>query len=167
VKYHVLIGDAHLEVSVDRDGGGYRIEIDGESMHIDVGTLSDGHAYTLLVDDRSVDVGVEERPNGALELMVAGRRYSTEVLGEREWIARSIQPESEDGDRTVRANMSGIVRQVLVAEGDAVQRGQTLLILEAMKMENEVKAEADGTATRIVAEAGDTVSIGDVLLEIG
>jgi biotin carboxyl carrier protein len=166
VKYHVLIGEAHLEVSVERDGGGYRVEIEGETMHIDVGTLSEGNAYTMLVNDRSVDVGVEERPGDALELMVAGRRYSTEVLGEREWLARSIQPESEDGDRMVLANMSGIVRQVLVAEGDAVQRGQTLLILEAMKMENEVKAEADGTAARIAVEAGDTVSIGDLLLEI-
>ncbi|MHC4845245.1 MAG: biotin/lipoyl-containing protein [Planctomycetota bacterium] len=167
MKYHVLIGDVHHEVTVTRDGGGFRVELDGESMHVDVGTLAEGHAYSLLVDDRSVDVGVEERPGDALELMVAGRRYSTEVLGEREWLARSIQPDSEDGDRTVRANMTGIVRQVLVAEGDAVQKGQTLLILEAMKMENEVKAEADGTATRIVVEAGATVSIGDRLLEIG
>ena len=167
MKYHVLVGGQHLEVLIERDGGGYRVELDGESMHVDVGTLSDGHAYTLLVDERSVDVGVEERPGDALELMVSGRRYSTEVLGEREWLARSIQPESADGDRTVHANMTGIVREVLVAEGDLVQRGQTLMILEAMKMENEVKAEVDGTATRIVAEAGATVAIGDLLLEIG
>lgn len=166
MKYHVLIGGNHHEVNVERDGGGYLVELDGESMHVDVGTLSDGHAYTLLVDDRSVDVGLEERAGDGLDLMVAGRRYSTEVLGEREWIARSIQPESAEGDRTVRANMSGIVREVLVAQGDVVQRGQTLLILEAMKMENEVKAEADGTAARIMVEVGATVSIGDRLLEI-
>jgi biotin carboxyl carrier protein len=167
MKYHVVIGDQHLEVLVERDGGGFRVELDGESMHVDVGTLSDGHAYTLLVDERSVDVGVEERPGDALELMVAGRRYSTEVLGEREWLARSIQPESDDGDGTILANMTGIVREVLVAEGEPVQRGQTLLILEAMKMENEVKSEVDGTVNRIAVQAGTTVSLGDVILEIG
>jgi biotin carboxyl carrier protein len=63
--------------------------------------------------------------------------------------------------------MTGIVREVLVAAGDTVTRGQTLLILEAMKMENEVKAGRDGRVTSVAVEAGRTVTIGDVLAEIG
>ena len=79
---------------------------------------------------------------------------------------RSIQGDSVEGERTVTANMTGIVRDVLVAPGDAVTVGQTLFILEAMKMENEVKAQVDGTVGRVVVEPGVTVSIGDLVLEI-
>jgi biotin carboxyl carrier protein len=166
VKYHVLIGGQHHEVSLESEGAGYRVALHGRSFHVDVGTLADGHAYSLLVDHRSVDAAVEERPGNALELLVAGRRYSTEVLGEREWLARSIAPAREDGERIVRAVMTGLVRDVLVAAGDAVTRGQTLFILEAMKMENEVKAGADGTVQRVTVTAGQTVTLGDVVVEI-
>ncbi len=167
MKYHVLIDGQHHEVVLEREGAGYRVALHGKSFHVDVGTLSDGHAYSLLVDNRSVDAAVEERPGDALDLLVSGRRYSTEVLGEREWLARSISPDREDGERIVRAVMTGIVRDVLVAAGDAVVRGQTLFILEAMKMENEVKAGTDGTVQRVTVVAGQTVTLGDVVVELG
>ena len=131
----------------------------------DVGMLDDGHAYSLIIDGRSVDIGVEEHGD-RLDLLIGGGRYPVEVLGEREWLARSIQGDSVEGERTVTANMTGIVRDVLVAPGDAVTVGQTLFILEAMKMENEVKAQVDGTVGRVVVEQGVTVSIGDLVLEI-
>jgi biotin carboxyl carrier protein len=167
MRYHVLIDGQHHEVSLEPEGAGYRVVLHDRSFHVDVGTLSDGHAYSLLVDHRSVDVAVEERPGDALDLLVSGRRYSTEVLGEREWLARSIAPAREDGERSVRAVMTGLVRDVLVAAGDTVVRGQTLFILEAMKMENEVKAGVDGTVLRVAATAGQTVTLGDVVIEIG
>ncbi|MGQ0552422.1 MAG: biotin/lipoyl-containing protein [Planctomycetota bacterium] len=166
MKYHVLIDGEHYLVELERQGGGYRVTLDGESHHVDAAVLAEGHAYSLLLDTRSVDVGVEERPRDSLELLIGGRRYSTEVLGEREWQARSIQGTREEGDKLVRAVMTGLVREVLVTPGQAVTRGQTLLILEAMKMENEVKAGADGTVTRLSVSAGSTVTMGDELLEI-
>jgi biotin carboxyl carrier protein len=165
VRYHVLVNGHHHPVDVERDGGGWRATLGEGSMRIDIGVLVDGEAYTLICDGRSVDVAVEERGQ-ALELLVSGRRYSTEVLGEREWQARSIQPEDAAGDKLVRAAMTGVVREVLVSPGDAVAKGQTLLILEAMKMENEVKAEAAGQVARLVATAGQAVTMGDVLAEI-
>jgi len=161
----VLVNGHHHPVDVERDGGGWRATLGEGSMRIDIGVLVDGEAYTLICDGRSVDVAVEERGQ-ALELLVSGRRYSTEVLGEREWQARSIQPEDTAGDKLVRAAMTGIVREVLVSPGDAVAKGQTLLILEAMKMENEVKAETAGQVARLVATAGQAVTMGDVLAEI-
>ncbi len=166
MKYHVLVAGAHHEVSVEPDGGGYRLVLQGRSFHVDVGVLSEGRAWSLLIDDRSVDVAVEEHAGGQLELLIGGRRYGTEVLGEREWQARSIQVERPDGDKTVRAIMTGIVRDVLVAEGDRVARGQTLLILEAMKMENEVKAAAAGTVARLAVATGSTVTLGDIVVEL-
>ena len=165
MKYHVLVNGNHHEVTVQRDGGAVSVEIGGETHLVDVAMLHDGDAYSLLIDGRSIDVSVEEK-GSRLELMVAGRRYPTEVLGEREWLARSIEQASGEGEKVVRAVMTGIVRDVLVAPGDTVQPGQVVLILEAMKMENEVKAEAAGTVSAVHAQAGATVEQGVVLVEI-
>jgi len=167
VKYHVLVEGRHVEVDVSREGAGLRLVADGRSVHVDVGTLEDGRAYSLLLDGRSVDVAVEEQPGDRLDLLVSGRRYSTVVLGEREWLARSIQPDTDQGERVVRAVMTGIVREVLVAEGETVTAGQTLFILEAMKMENEVRAGVAGTVLKLSAAAGQTVTRGDAVVEIG
>ena len=101
-----------------------------------------------------------------LDLLIGGGRYPVEVLGEREWLARSIQGDTVEGERNITANMTGIVRDILVSPGDAVVAGQTLFILEAMKMENEVKAQVDGTVTKVLVESGATVNIGDLVLEI-
>lgn len=167
MRYHVVLGGESRAVSVEREGGGFRVTLGEHSVHVDVGELAEGSAYSLLIDRRSVDVAVEQRPGDRLDLLIGGRRYGTEVYGEREWLARSIQGDTAEGDATVRADMTGIVREVLVSPGDTVARGQTLLILEAMKMENEVKAGVDGRVTAVAVEAGRTVTIGDVLAEIG
>ena len=167
MKYHVLVGQAHHEVDVRRDRGGYAVTLGGRTYHVDVGTLDDGRAYSLLFEGRSVDVAVEERADDELDLLIGGSRYATTVLGQREWLARSVSHGRAEGERTVRAVMTGIVRDVLVAPGDTVRPGQTLFILEAMKMENEVKASVEGKVAKVTASAGQTVTKGDVVVEIG
>ena len=167
MKYHVVVGDRPHEVDVLRDGGGYAVTIGGRTHHVDVGALGDGRACSLIVDGRSVDVAVEERPGLDLDLLIGGRRYTTTVLGQREWLARGVAGGRTEGERVVRAVMTGIVRDVLVAAGDAVHPGQTLFILEAMKMENEVKASVEGKVARVTASTGQTVTKGDVIVEIG
>ncbi|RKY18583.1 MAG: acetyl-CoA carboxylase biotin carboxyl carrier protein subunit [Planctomycetota bacterium] len=164
MKYHVLVNGNHYEVEITRHGGGVRARHADHDHQVDVATLDDGDAYSLLIDGRSVDVGVEERGD-RVELLVSGRRYSSEVLGEREWLARSIQAASGEGETVVRAVMTGIVRDVLVAPGDEVQPGQVVLILEAMKMENEVKADAGGTVSALHCATGDTVELDQLLVE--
>jgi len=165
VKYHVLVNGNHHQVSLQREGSGFRVQLGDQSQHVDVAVLRDGEAYSLLVDGRSIDVGVDQREQ-RVELLISGRRYPTEVLGEREWLARSIEQDRGQGEKHVRAAMTGIVREVLVAPGDPVRSGQVLLILEAMKMENEVKAEVDGVVGVVRIEAGATVELGALLIEI-
>ena len=165
MKYHVLIDGEHYEVDVQVDGAGVLTTLGDEQRHIDVATLVDGRAYSLMMNGRSVDVGVDESGD-TLELLIGGSRYTTDVLGEREYLARSIREQTETGDSSVRAVMTGILREVRVAPGDQVEVGQVLFILEAMKMENEVKAEADGIVASIHGAPGDTVEQGDVIVEI-
>ena len=165
MKYHVLVGDADLAVEIQPEGAGLAATIDGETRQIEVAILQDGRAYSLVVNNRSVDVSVEEHGN-ALHLLIGGTRYVTEVLGEREYLARTISGDQESGDTNVAAVMTGIVREVRVAPGDAVQPGQVLFILEAMKMENEVKATVAGTVAAVHAEPGATVEQGVTIVEI-
>ena len=166
MKYHVLIGDEEREVEVTlAPDGSLEVAIGDRTHHVDVGEVRDGASYHLCIDDRSIDVGVEEEGDG-VALLIGGRRYTTDVLGEREYLARTIKGAGGEDSLTVPATMTGIVRDVLVAPGDAVAKGQTLLILEAMKMENEVKAGADATVARVRVETGATVSQGDVLIEL-
>lgn len=165
MKVHVLIGEEHHELQVERRGAGLAITLGELTYLVDVRRLQDGAAYSLLIDDRSVDVAVEERGD-QLDLLVAGTRYATEVLGEREWLARSIQGEQAGGDATVRAVMTGIVTEMRVAPDDRVEPGEVLFILEAMKMENEVRAEVGGRVTSVTVAAGETVNLGDVIVEI-
>ena len=165
MKYHVLVAGEHYEVDVQVDGAGVRATIGEDSRHIDVATLVDGRAYSLVMNGRSVDIGAEENGD-SLDLLIGGSRYATEVLGEREYLARSIREETEGGDTSVRAVMTGILREMRVAPGDEVVAGQVLFILEAMKMENEVKAEVAGVVGAIHGETGTTVEQGDVIVEI-
>ena len=165
MKYHVLVEGTHFEVEVERRDAGYDVTCDGETNHVDVATLRDGLAYSVLVDERSVDVTTEE-DGDKLDLLVAGSRYATEVLGEREWLARSISAGDDDGDKQVLAVMTGIVNDVLVSQGETVAKGQVLFILEAMKMENEVRAEVDGVVSAVHVQPGATVELGDVIVEL-
>jgi biotin carboxyl carrier protein len=165
MKYHVLVDGEHYEVDVQVDGGGVRTSIGDEQRHVDVATLVDGRGYSLVMNGRSVDVGVDESGD-RLDLLIGGSRYTTEVLGEREYLARSIREETETGDSSVRAVMTGMLREIRVKPGDQVTAGQVLFILEAMKMENEVKADVEGVVGAIHGEPGSTVEQGDVIVEI-
>ena len=69
--------------------------------------------------------------------------------------------------RPINSPLPGVVLNVLVKEGDTVQRGQNLVIIEAMKMENEIKADGPGIVKRILVHKGDTISEGQTLVEIG
>ena len=79
--------------------------------------------------------------------------------------ARPTRSRSAGGGNTIAAPMPGVILSVEVAPGASVQRGQTVLVLEAMKMKNELKAQRDGTVARVAVAAGDQVKHGDVLVE--
>jgi len=159
MKISAQIGDRVLEVGVDRHDGGYVVEIDGERMLVDAHKL-EGDFYSLLTGGRSYEVSVEPRGDGYLvrhgaaativRLADAGRRAREAMRG-------------SSGAEQVVAQMPGKVVRVLVAEGDTVQPGQGLLVLEAMKMENEIASERGGTVERLAVDPGATVEGGALL----
>jgi len=119
------------------------------------------------IDDRGYDLHVEPTGRGGYLVQTGTRTVELEVVDEREIVARSIHGARSAGSGAVTASMPGIVVRVEVAEGETVEAGQTLLVLEAMKMQSPIPAPGPGTVTQLHVEPGQAVAAGDALLTLG
>jgi biotin carboxyl carrier protein len=121
--------------------------------------------YSVLIDGRSYEARVEDDPSGAVVVVIDGRRFEIEVRDPRRWSRKSGRRAGE-GIQSLTAPMPGKVVRVLVAAGDAVDAGQGLVVVEAMKMQNEIRAPRTARVLSIPAKEGATVAAGDVLATI-
>lgn len=136
----------------------------GPERSADVATPEPG-VYSVLLDGRSYDARVE-RTIGHLIVSVQGHRFEIEVRDPRRWSPNAASRRGGDIE-TVRAPMPGKVVRVLVAPGDTVEAGQGVMVVEAMKMQNEMKASRSGRVLSVAAKEGATVTAGEVLATIG
>ena len=165
-----------MKLTLTIDGASRQIELlapapacrfrlgDGPERQADV-VLSSPGVYSILLDGRSYDVQVERAP-GQLVVVLQGHRFEVVVHDPRRWSRNSAGRHAE-GVQTVVAPMPGKVVRVLVAPGDFVEAGQGLLVVEAMKMQNEMKAARPGRVLTMTAKEGATVTAGEVLATIG
>ena len=158
--FQIRIADRTVEIVLD-DG---RLTIDGRPVRASAVRTSEGH-YSVLVDGRSLSVSVESGPPYRLRTSAAA--WPVEVIGHRERLMRSADGAAARARHPiiVRSPMPGLIVKVNVQAGDSVLTGQSLLVLEAMKMENEIRATHEGTIARVHATAGDAVLKNALLLE--
>jgi biotin carboxyl carrier protein len=147
----------------------WRVVVGDREIPIDLAKLPDLRevepgVYSVLLDGRSLLFRVAP-VEGAVLVNVKGREYRVEARDPRAG-ARHGRHTLGEGRQNICAPMPGKVIRVLAAEGDAVQHGQGLAVVEAMKMQNEVKAPRDGRVIAIRAKAGDAVTAGAVLVTI-
>jgi len=116
--------------------------------------------YSVILDGKSYNAYID-----AAGITVAGRRFEVEVHDPRKWSAKSCRHGGE-GVQTIVSPMPGKVVRVLVAPGDLVEAGQGLLVVEAMKMQNEMKAPRTGRVSAVPAKEGSTVLAGEALVAI-
>jgi biotin carboxyl carrier protein len=155
------IGDREYDVALDPSDEGLKVLIDGREHIVDARGV-DGFFYSLLIDGLSYEVTVEENAKG---FRVQVGTESVEVFRSDPLGAPELGKGRGSAEaRTISAFMPGKVVRVLVKPGDEVAEGQPLLVLEAMKMENEVLAPAAGTVTRVEVTPGSTVEGGAALL---
>jgi biotin carboxyl carrier protein len=167
VRYFATVDDQVYEISIDRAG---RISVDGVELSADMRPVGGGQLYSLLLGNVSyeivVDSDVESR--NLYGIMVAGLRFEVRVQDERSrrlaLADRSMK--APEGELAVKAPIPGLVVKTLVAPGQVVAEGETLLILEAMKMENEIRAPRQGTVHELRVEPGTQVATGQVLLSL-
>jgi biotin carboxyl carrier protein len=155
--------DREIGLEVDAAGPGlYRVSIDGVAQTIDARRLEGG--LSLLIDGANREVSVA-RSGDDFDVLLDNRRFRFRLLSEeraRRAAARGARESS--GRREVRASMPGKVIDVLVKEGDRVDAKQGLLIIEAMKMENEIRAQGAGEVKEVHVAPGQAVESGEVLV---
>ncbi len=162
MKYFVAIAGRTVEVEIDGD----RIRVGDREVRAELRTLAGTPVRNLFVDGESWIVSVEGgRPREWL-LGRRGERFETEVLDERTRHIRSLVGEGAAAQAVpvVKAPMPGLVVRVLVEPGQEVAAGTGLVVLEAMKMENELKAVGPGVVDEILATPGQAVEKGAVLV---
>lgn len=161
--YHVTIGERTLAVELD----GSRVVVDGREIEqADLTRLEGTAMRSLLLDGASSVVSAHAADDG-WDLQVDGWPLHAAVVDERTRAIRAMtgQGAGPQGPKPVRAPMPGLIVRVDVQVGDTVQAGKGVVVMEAMKMENELKAESGGVVSRIAVEPGAAVEKGAVLVE--
>ena len=152
---------ARLEVRESQ--GRYRVTIGEKTLDLDV-VKAGGHAVSVLVDGVSHDLTLEKTPGG-FAVLVRGERFDVELKDAVKGVALGASKHA--GPLKLTAPMPGKIVKVLVSAGDAVEAGRGVLVMEAMKMENELKAARAGTVQEVRVKEGQAVEMGALLLVIG
>lgn len=165
MKYLTRLGGEEREFVIERHGDSLTARCGDTTYALDLKLVGDGTTFSLLVDGKSYDV-VADIDREEVAIQVVGQRFVVHVEDERERAAHAVSGPKVGGKRELRASMPGIVNDVKVQVGDVVEEGKTLVVLEAMKMQNPLGAEAAGKITRIVCKKGEAVAAGALLLEM-
>ena len=160
--YVTLDGDEHVVDVSEIEPNIYRVIVDGKEQIVDA-HQSKRAVYSLIADGRSIEANVVER-QGGFQMTLEGDFYDLDVVDERLKVLSRSGEEGGTGSADIKAQMPGKVIKVLVEEGQAVEAGQGVVVLEAMKMENEIKSPTSGVVKSIAVEEGQTVESGERLV---
>jgi biotin carboxyl carrier protein len=164
MKYQTIVNGEMFDIDINEDG---RILVNGEARAVDFRVLRRGELYSMLLDHLSFEAVVEERDD-IYHVLMGGDLYEVEVTDERSRRLASAFMAFGDtgGEVSIRAPMPGLIVRIAVTEGQAVSKGETLMILESMKMENELKSPRDGTIHHLLVSAGENVEQNKVLVTV-
>jgi biotin carboxyl carrier protein len=158
-----------IEIEPTEVPGRYNVTLDGEPVEVEARLLRPG-VLSIVVGGRSYRVVREDDApagNGSeTAVLLRGARFPYRIEDPRSLKARRAHSGGHTGPKMIKASMPGRVVRVLAQRGDAVAAHQGVVVIEAMKMQNELKSPKDGMVAEIRVSAGDTVSAGDVLAVI-
>jgi len=165
MKYYVRIGDQEIEVLHD----GAEVRVDGSTLEARLAEVEGTPVRMLTIGDEVHRIVVRPGPSrGRYTIWVDGFRHEVEALDERMRAIRELAGATAGpaGPAPLLAPMPGMVVRVQVQVGDVVQPGQGLVVMEAMKMENELRATAAATVKAVIAQPGAAVEKGALLVEL-
>jgi biotin carboxyl carrier protein len=160
MTYDVTIDGKNYRLELDRADGRWACRLDGLAVEVDA-VLSRPDVLSLRIGNQAYEVK-SERVGGELHLWVGNRRYAAEVRDPRSLRSRSRQVDDQ-GPKKLTAPMPGKIVRVLVSQGTEVEAGAGVVVVEAMKMQNEIKSPKKGTIQKILVSEGAAVNAGDVL----
>jgi len=167
--YEITIGQtvrkveiAHLGLGTLGQGTRYGIRVDGGPVQLVEATRPQADVLSLLVEDAAWEAGLVPTDDG-FDVELLGLRHQAEVVDPKR---KALRLAVGGGSAAVKTAMPGRIVRILVEEGAPVAKGQPLVVVEAMKMENELKAPREGVVKRVAVRPGDTVEAGMVLVEL-
>jgi biotin carboxyl carrier protein len=164
MKLELRVGDRARNLEIERHGEQIQFRIDGRAVAADVKQIQPD-VYSILIDGQAFEARIECGASG-LHVQIDGREFPIAISDPRQWRRDSNQLAAAEGHQQVVSSMPGKVVRVMVRAGDAVEAGQGLLVVEAMKMQNEIKSPKAGKIECIAAQEGQTVNAGEVLAVI-
>jgi biotin carboxyl carrier protein len=159
--YEVMVAGQPHRLELEKVDSGWQCRLDGKEVRVDA-ALPRRDVLSLLVDGRCFEVKREQTATD-LHMWVGTTRFVVELRDPRSLRARQGSAADEKGPRKIVAPMPGRVVRLLAVEQSEVEAGQGIVVVEAMKMQNEIKSPKKGTVKKIVAAAGAAVNAGDVL----
>jgi len=162
MKFEVCIDSRACTVELIRDSDRWQISIDGRAVNADAVEIAPG-IFSILLNGKSYEVRVTPSPAGTLTLQTAHQEFVAEVIDPRAWRGRRHGTLEAEGRQQILAPMPGKIIRVLVQTGEKVEAGQGLLVVEAMKMQNEIRSPKSGTVERLLVKEGQPVNAGEIL----
>jgi biotin carboxyl carrier protein len=158
-------GETQVVGLVELSESQYEITLDGRTIHVDA-AKSGRTIYSIIEDGKQFEVIVDEQGAHGFDVLVAGQLFHLQAQDERSKLLTQTAQAVVTGPQRVLAEMPGKVVKIAAPVGTPVQEGQGVVILEAMKMENEIKSPVEGVVTEIGVSEGQTVESGALLFVV-
>jgi len=162
MTYDVIVAGKTHRLELEKKGTGWMCRIDGRELQVDA-VIPRRDVLSLLVNGKAYEIKREQTLTD-LHLWIGSERFAVEVRDPRSLSARRGSLGDDKGPRKIHAPMPGRVVRILAAEHAEVIAGQGLIVVEAMKMQNEIKSSKKGVVKKILVKPGDAVNTGDVLV---
>jgi biotin carboxyl carrier protein len=161
MKYEVTVEGETFLIEIEDE----KVLVNGQPHAVDMQSIDDLSLYSLLVDNNSYETFIEEEEDQFQVLLQTGAMYSVQVKGGRPRSTIVKKPfRFPGGEVAIKAPMPGLVVDVLAVEGQQITAGEVLVILESMKMENELRAQWDGTVRSVHVRPGDVAGQDQALV---
>ena len=162
MTYDVLVDGKTHRVELTREEKVWLCKVDGQVVEVDA-ALTARDVLSVLVGGKAYEIKRERSLQGELHMVIGCARYAVDVQDPRSLRTRRAVAGAESGPQRIKAAMPGKIVRILVGEKDEVKAGQGVIVMEAMKMQNEMKSPKDGRVQKILAAEGSVVNAGDTL----
>jgi biotin carboxyl carrier protein len=164
-EYYAFLDSQEYKVEVvEYENNIFEVSINDEKHLVDFAQIEEG-ICSIIIDNKSYAVNINEKGD-THEILIDGDYYYVEILDEIKKMLREKKLVETKGKQILEAPMPGNITKLLVDEGDTVKKDQPLLILVAMKMENEIKSPKDGVVSKIYVKPNEAVTTGTKLIVV-
>jgi biotin carboxyl carrier protein len=157
-----VLGKTKHVVDLEMDGSALKVRLDGQPVDANV-ILAAPNAVSVLLNGTAFDIHIAPSLDGTYKLQTGPHEFQADVRDPRAWRGRKQGALEAEGRQQIIAPMPGKVIRLLVKVGEEVEAGQGLVVVEAMKMQNEIRSPKKGRVERLQAKEGQPVNAGDVL----